>query len=609
MNADPRRPEKVQRYTAKANNGNGQEDLTPDYMNILGQHQTTGNAVEASEKHVDSNAEPNLQPHTEAVPSNADEHAATTNATNVIPPSPQYGVAIISNAPASADQPAETTPTETLTDTTAKSEDKELHSTPSRNDRFKVVKIASLEPFKRGRWKCMDYVDEAPPAGAARVPQSTGSIQSTGGSYMHSQSLPQQQIQQMLLQGGFTNGTQFFTNMPQQMVPQGQYFYSQMANVPNQQMGNAPNSIPAQFIGNQAFFPAGVVQNSPGFLAQTFPNVQYVPNVMQNQSGTFLPISQAGQFTQNFQQSQSYAGQPNVAQSGVAQPMVNGHTYNPQNEQQVAGSLPAQSVKSMLLNTNNPPQVSSQTQIAPPNMQNHIPIQNNPAVNQTPQYQQNTFQQPVTVQQPQSQPAHNVAPTQVHQINPAVQVGQPQPQNLDQTLASNMYTNPKFAVSVNSLAVLDNSDNTTEVNETNSGAETVAEHHDDPAKTNPVVNAIDNKIEQAMDLVKSHLMYTVREEVEVLKEKIAELMERIQQLETENNFLRSQIPKAQSVSAAPPATILPQPAVITNPSPNFIPNSNTNPVASSAPVTNPNQNNAPITQGHSLPPTDAINQQ
>lgn len=50
--------------------------------------------------------------------------------------------------------------------------------------------------------------------------------------------------------------------------------------------------------------------------------------------------------------------------------------------------------------------------------------------------------------------------------------------------------------------------------------------------------AIDNKIEQAMDLVKSHLMFAVREEVEVLKERIAELMERINQLELENTILK-----------------------------------------------------------------------
>nr|CAD7455059.1 unnamed protein product [Timema tahoe] len=42
-----------------------------------------------------------------------------------------------------------------------------------------------------------------------------------------------------------------------------------------------------------------------------------------------------------------------------------------------------------------------------------------------------------------------------------------------------------------------------------------------------------------LDLVKTHLMYAVREEVVVLKEKIAELMERTSQLEYENNILRT----------------------------------------------------------------------
>lgn len=41
------------------------------------------------------------------------------------------------------------------------------------------------------------------------------------------------------------------------------------------------------------------------------------------------------------------------------------------------------------------------------------------------------------------------------------------------------------------------------------------------------------------DLVKSHLMFAVREEVEVLKEKIAELMDRISQLELENSILKA----------------------------------------------------------------------
>ena len=68
------------------------------------------------------------------------------------------------------------------------------------------------------------------------------------------------------------------------------------------------------------------------------------------------------------------------------------------------------------------------------------------------------------------------------------------------------------------------------------------EHHtleDNESMSGTSAVAIDNKIEQAMDLVKSHLMFAVREEVEVLKEKIAELMDRINQLEAENSILKA----------------------------------------------------------------------
>lgn len=36
MNADPRRADKIQRYVPTKSNANG-EDLTPDYMNIMGE--------------------------------------------------------------------------------------------------------------------------------------------------------------------------------------------------------------------------------------------------------------------------------------------------------------------------------------------------------------------------------------------------------------------------------------------------------------------------------------------------------------------------------------------------------------------------------------------
>ncbi|XP_016139114.1 TSC22 domain family protein 2 isoform X1 [Sinocyclocheilus grahami] len=81
------------------------------------------------------------------------------------------------------------------------------------------------------------------------------------------------------------------------------------------------------------------------------------------------------------------------------------------------------------------------------------------------------------------------------------------------------------------------------------------------------VVAIDNKIEQAMDLVKSHLMYAVREEVEVLKEHIKELYERNSVLERENAVLKSlanndqlsQLTVQSSSSAPVPGQAQPQP--------------------------------------------------
>ncbi|XP_053574338.1 TSC22 domain family protein 4 isoform X2 [Bombina bombina] len=64
------------------------------------------------------------------------------------------------------------------------------------------------------------------------------------------------------------------------------------------------------------------------------------------------------------------------------------------------------------------------------------------------------------------------------------------------------------------------------------------ESENESGSSNSMV-AIDNKIEQAMDLVKTHLLFAVREEVEVLKEQIKDLSERNSLLEHENSLLRS----------------------------------------------------------------------
>ncbi|PAV80704.1 hypothetical protein WR25_03310 [Diploscapter pachys] len=93
-----------------------------------------------------------------------------------------------------------------------------------------------------------------------------------------------------------------------------------------------------------------------------------------------------------------------------------------------------------------------------------------------------------------------------------------------------------------------------------------------PASAN--VAAIDNKIEQAMDLVKTHLTFAVREEVEILRQTIAELELKVMTLEDENQLLRQYAPQdvvsnlpqlvAQHRSANPPpatATSTPAPTL------------------------------------------------
>eukprot|EP00096_Caligus_rogercresseyi_P008753 TRINITY_DN282_c2_g1_i1.p1 TRINITY_DN282_c2_g1~~TRINITY_DN282_c2_g1_i1.p1 ORF type:complete len:205 (+),score=57.31 TRINITY_DN282_c2_g1_i1:116-730(+) len=64
--------------------------------------------------------------------------------------------------------------------------------------------------------------------------------------------------------------------------------------------------------------------------------------------------------------------------------------------------------------------------------------------------------------------------------------------------------------------------------------------------------AIDNRIEQAMDLVKSHLMNAVRSEVEELKERIVKLEDVISHLQTENDFLKANVTQEVLTQLPPP---------------------------------------------------------
>lgn len=138
--------------------------------------------------------------------------------------------------------------------------------------------------------------------------------------------------------------------------------------------------------------------------------------------------------------------------------------------------------------------------------------------------------------------------------------------------------------------------------------------------------AIDNKIEQAMvsnrrlssflasprsplgytsssspqDLVKSHLMYAVREEVEVLKEQIKELVERNSVLERENAVLKSlanseQLSQLSSQSVSGPGCSPPQQGL-------------SQPLAQQPHQVQPQQPSLPQAQHHPKPPQQAQTQ-
>lgn len=91
----------------------------------------------------------------------------------VIPTSSQYGLAIVPSEGGNVNNSVNDSNINTLDITSVTdnniinllssnvkqdSDLREVHS-HGRNERFKVVKIESTEPFKRGRWTCMDYLD------------------------------------------------------------------------------------------------------------------------------------------------------------------------------------------------------------------------------------------------------------------------------------------------------------------------------------------------------------------------------------------------------------------------------------------------------------------
>uniref|UniRef100_T1JHE9 Uncharacterized protein n=1 Tax=Strigamia maritima TaxID=126957 RepID=T1JHE9_STRMM len=357
--------------------------------------------------------------------------------------------------------------------------------------RFRVVKIESTEPFKRGRWICMDFLDP-PPSLTDTAEREGGSVNIApvhhGGSLplpLSTQSVPQQQ-QHM---NDFYSMPQTASTMPiaanqndfqqqqHQIQQQQQHHQHQQQQQPDYGMMNEyASSMGHQHQHQQhqhqqhQHQPQMVIQQTTEFL----PNIQtQMPVVQQLVQQTTPNVQQTGvEYMATQQQGTQMPTDYHMHQNVVhAMQQQSGGVAMTKGMVQVQGVAAMHSGDYLVNSTSNQPSNSS----------NQIPA-NRPST---------------------------ISLTSSTKESSAV---------ASESLASNTVTSTP--------PVLDNltAASETEENENTSGSSTVA---------------IDNKIEQAMDLVKSHLMFAVREEVDVLKEKITELMDRINQLEYENSILRA----------------------------------------------------------------------
>lgn len=404
-----------------------------------------------------------------------------------------------------------------------------------------------------------------------QMPQSNQMQQITQQSQQisqQSQQIPlqaQQISQQSQLQHSKQMQTTQMQSQPQQ-INQQQIAQQQMNQIPGQNQmihqNNQQIAHSGQMISQQAHNQGQQLnqQNQQVQQQQQQPQQQQIQQLAQT--------SQSSQsMTQILQSNQSMPQQNQVLTQQLGINQSNSPMSVPQSQnQQVIQSQQPQHMQQPGQQYQQPQQMmQSQPQQLP--MQTNQPIMHQPTYSQAQslnaiQFQQavmqipnNTVtssqmhiqqQQPVAQSNMMQQPQMNVMP-QNNNIQPTIPMSQ---QQMTYSLQQHVPINPNYVNSVQNcyipsqqqIAPYKPSMKIVEI------VNKKKEDNNNEDTDNAIINsttttvAIDNKIEQAMDLVKSHLMYAVREEVEVLKEKIAELMDKVGLLETENSNLRMLVP-------------------------------------------------------------------
>ncbi|KZC14459.1 PREDICTED: protein bunched, class 2/F/G isoform-like [Dufourea novaeangliae] len=507
---------------------------------------------------------------------------------------------------------------------------REVHS-HGRNERFKVVKIESTEPFKRGRWTCMDYLDHTsvnqptaistpkvsdpnevcisygvtdsgiviPDASkqsvvsedkgigidtngqvsahpdvhsSIGVPSNTATVSSAN--YAVGNSIPpnaqhnptQVQTQQKVqapsqIPPYFQSSTQQLTSQPQQQGTQG-------STLPSNLQPAHPNNLTQ---------PQSMPQGSIPIITQTGnSNVTAQQSIPHSKEDTYVTVSTQNQSLPVQTVCQPSVQQPPVPTSQAPNILVTQQQQHaPPSQQQQQQHPPTQPQQQSQQQQQQQPQQSLQTQkpitqISEPltAIQGMQGIQNIHKVPQTgAQQTSSTIHAPgapvqsqvIPPSQMQPQTSGSNAQVQMAQVSASCQnvVGGMQQGNMTFHQSDPEQDSISGIVAASTTQSADTAllESLTEVTQ---GSD---EHHtleDNESMSGTSAVAIDNKIEQAMDLVKSHLMFAVREEVEVLKEKIAELMDRINQLEAENSILKAHATPETLAQLSQSAAKLPQ---------------------------------------------------
>ncbi|XP_071320322.1 TSC22 domain family protein 1 isoform X1 [Trachinotus anak] len=427
--------------------------------------------------------------------------------------------------------------------------------------RFRVVKLdTNSEPFRKGRWTCTEYYEKeiSHPATSEAPKVAELAAESEAGNVGISPGIPAVQPPHTLQP--YQPPSQDFTS-PQAMQspPQGLAQTTPLTYVsPPEVIGGALMSKPVAPVtlptATPQVTPQAVVNQPPSVIPQQLP-YGVDPHQAQTQGGYPAPQLQAGVMTQGSVRQPDFIQPTAPFQTQVQPPLPHvttgisitqppgSITQQLPHQGQVAPPAPATFVAGQPQTLPSQPQPHPQSQVQPRSTAT-VPV--------APTH--GTPYMPLTALQADLQPLLTPGTTLTQVPGGGSSTKTSQLEDAQKLLLQHqgLLSLPRLGVAAGGEGAAQASGAAATLAHMGMSAEASAfmaaaaaglrtqhaEGEDDSSSGASVV-AIDNKIEQAMDLVKSHLMYAVREEVEVLKEQIKELIERNTQLEQENNLLKT----------------------------------------------------------------------